>query len=308
MKIRNKKFGWDTVVIGGVEDGEEVVGAALRELKEETGYVDLEFKRILGGPVRANYFAKHKDENRIALATAVYFELKSDKRVAIAEDGENEGNEILWVDAKDFIPGKMVNSELPYWLERLKAGKDFAYSGSGALINSGKFDGTDSESAGKAITEFVGGEIKTQYKLRGWVISRQRYWGVPIPIIHCPKCGVVAAADKDLPIKLPEIKDYLPTGEGKSPFAKAEKRLKIKKLSPTRKKCPRGCLWIFILEARSTRPCTCFTRVFGIKPCLIWAYLAVQPPSWEMSRTKKEGTGELFWGPTGRRCPNQRVT
>ncbi|MDE2188763.1 MAG: class I tRNA ligase family protein, partial [Patescibacteria group bacterium] len=118
--IRNKKHGWDTVVIGGVEDGEDFKETAAREVREETGYTDLEFKRILGGPVRAEYFAKHKDENRIAVTTAVYFELKSDKRVSIGAD-EDKDNEILWIDEADFVPGKMVNSELPIWLERLNA-------------------------------------------------------------------------------------------------------------------------------------------------------------------------------------------
>ena len=217
--IRNKKFGWDTVVIGGGEEGEGPGDAGLRELKEETGYVDLEFKRILGGPVQATYFAKHKNENRVAITTAVYFELNSDKRVKVSEGGENDGNEILWVDASNYVPGKMVNSELPYWLERLSSDKDLAYLGNGVLINSEKFDGTDSEKAKWEITKFVGGEIKTQYRLRDWIFSRQRYWGEPIPIIKCPKCGNVAVPENDLPVKLPEVENYKPTGTGESPLA-----------------------------------------------------------------------------------------
>ena len=118
--IRNKKFGWDTVIIGGIEGDESPVDTARREVREETGYSDLEFKRILGGPTEAHYFTKHKGENRIAIAQAVYFELKSDARVPIA-DGEDKDNEILWVDENEFVPGKMVNSELPVWLSRLNA-------------------------------------------------------------------------------------------------------------------------------------------------------------------------------------------
>jgi leucyl-tRNA synthetase len=119
--IRNKKFNWDTVVIGGIEAGESVVDTARREVREETGYVDLEFKKVLGGPTEAYYYTKHKGENRIGIAQAVYFELKSgghETRVPIAAD-EDKDNEILWIDEKDFIPGKMVNAELPIWLARM---------------------------------------------------------------------------------------------------------------------------------------------------------------------------------------------
>jgi leucyl-tRNA synthetase len=116
---RNKKHGWDTVIIGGIENGENIVETARREVKEETGYIDIEFKRILGGQTEAHYFAKHKGENRVAIAQAVYFELKSDKRVPIS-DGEDKDDEVLWVDREHFIPGKMVNSELSIWLERIK--------------------------------------------------------------------------------------------------------------------------------------------------------------------------------------------
>lgn len=93
------------------------------------------------------------------------------------------------------------------------------HTGSGKLVNSGKFDGMDSEEAKRAITEFVGGKMKTTYKLRDWVFSRQRYWGEPIPVIHCEKCGAVPVSEKDLPVELPDVKSYEPTGTGESPLA-----------------------------------------------------------------------------------------
>lgn len=91
--------------------------------------------------------------------------------------------------------------------------------GNGQLINSDKFDGMDSEKAKQGITEFVGGKNKVQYRLRDWVFSRQRYWGEPIPLVHCSGCGIVAIPEEDLPVLLPEVKKYEPTGTGESPLA-----------------------------------------------------------------------------------------
>ncbi|MDO8561627.1 MAG: leucine--tRNA ligase [bacterium] len=97
----------------------------------------------------------------------------------------------------------------------------------GELVNSEKFNGMTSEKARHAITE-VFGVKKTTYKLRDWIVSRQRYWGVPIPIIHCEKCGTVPVPDKNLPVVLPEIEDYLPEGSGKSPLAKVRAWVEVK--------------------------------------------------------------------------------
>lgn len=90
---------------------------------------------------------------------------------------------------------------------------------SGLLVNSGRFNDMPSEQAKKEVTQFVGGQFKTTYKLRDWVFSRQRYWGEPIPIIHCEKCGAVPVPEKDLPVLLPDVRSYEPTGTGESPLA-----------------------------------------------------------------------------------------
>ncbi len=93
----------------------------------------------------------------------------------------------------------------------------------GKLINSGKFSGLSSKEAVKEITAYLIknklGKKTVAYKMRDWVFSRQHYWGEPIPIIHCSKCGIVPVPEKDLPVKLPYVKRYKPTDTGESPLA-----------------------------------------------------------------------------------------
>jgi leucyl-tRNA synthetase len=92
-----------------------------------------------------------------------------------------------------------------------------AYIEPGTMVNSGQFDGLPSEQGWEAIAEFMEemgyGERKTTYRLRDWLISRQRYWGAPIPIIYCDRCGQVPVPEQDLPVLLPEDAEFRPTGE-----------------------------------------------------------------------------------------------
>jgi leucyl-tRNA synthetase len=100
---------------------------------------------------------------------------------------------------------------------------DEAYEDDGIAINSGEFDGLKTTEFKKAITEWLEknalGKAAVNYKLRDWVFSRQRFWGEPIPVVHCEKCGVVAVPEEELPLKLPEVESYKPTGTGESPLA-----------------------------------------------------------------------------------------
>ncbi len=93
------------------------------------------------------------------------------------------------------------------------------YTGEGTLINSQKFDNIESREAKKKITESVGGKMAKQYRLKDWVFSRQRYWGEPIPIVHDENGKVYPVDESDLPVVLPEVESYAPTGTGESPLA-----------------------------------------------------------------------------------------
>ncbi|MET0510125.1 MAG: leucine--tRNA ligase [Thermoleophilaceae bacterium] len=107
---------------------------------------------------------------------------------------------------------------------RVIEGGELPWVGDGPMVNSGRFDGMHNREAYEQIVEWLAsegmGERSVNYRLRDWLLSRQRYWGCPIPIVHCGRCGLVAVPDEDLPVELPDVVEYRP--QGKSPLAAAE--------------------------------------------------------------------------------------
>jgi len=116
-----------------------------------------------------------------------------------------------------------------YGLEIIEvvSGGELPYTGEGVLVNSGSFNGIKSSKAkDKIIEEFDSVTKSINYKLRDWVFSRQRYWGEPIPLIHCEKCGIVP--EENIPLELPEVENYQPTGTGESPLAAIKEWVNVK--------------------------------------------------------------------------------
>ena len=124
-------------------------------------------------------------------------------------------------DERDFEFAERFGLEVRRVIE---GGEGLPYTGDGALVNSGRFDGTHNREAFGAIVDWLEGDGRgkpaVQYKLRDWLLSRQRYWGCPIPIVHCPGCGLVPVPDDQLPVELPDVEDYAP--RGRSPLAAAD--------------------------------------------------------------------------------------
>lgn len=212
-----KHAGGRLLIGGGLEKGEDPVEAAKREIAEETGYTNVKFLEQ-SETIHHHYFAHSKNEPREISVTGLLFELEDDTRAKPKlEDNEKGKFKVEWLSEED--AGADIEDELhAYVFAKFIHGK--VWTGDGILYNSGKFDGLTSAEARVKITEYLAekklAKKMTQYKLRDWLISRQRYWGAPIPIIYCEKCGVVPVPEKDLPVKLPLGQKF--DASGRSPL------------------------------------------------------------------------------------------
>jgi leucyl-tRNA synthetase len=128
-------------------------------------------------------------------------------------------------DTRDFAFAKKYGCQIKFVIAPpggVSRDDSAAYIEAGIMVNSGEWDGLSSEDAKKKITDALiaaeKGKRTVNYKLRDWLFSRQRYWGEPIPIIHCAKCGNVAVPEAELPVKLPPVEKYEPSGTGESPL------------------------------------------------------------------------------------------
>ena len=129
-------------------------------------------------------------------------------------------------DSRDYDFAKKFGIDI---IQVIKGGdiEKEAYTGDGEMINSGSLDGITNkkdaiEAMLKVIAEKGCGERGVQYKMKDWAFNRQRYWGEPIPIVHCPKCGIVPVPYDELPLKLPPVENFEPGADGESPLAKID--------------------------------------------------------------------------------------
>ncbi len=133
-------------------------------------------------------------------------------------------------DERDYVFAQKLGLPIERVVKGEEGKDDLPFCEHGVMVNSGEFDGMKSEEGKIAIIKKLEkegkGSLKTNYRLRDWLVSRQRYWGAPIPMIHCEHCGIVSVPEEDLPVKLPYNVDFTPDGE--SPLAKCDEFMNVK--------------------------------------------------------------------------------
>lgn len=228
--------GWTGLVGGGIKDGESYEDCAKRELAEEAGITDVKALLALGEPIFAHYVHPIKEVNRIAKSQA-YLAIVTDRQGETTRKEDHETFQSAWYTAGELSRKIAGRAGTDHWQEEIrracayidarKEGRAYDFvefrAGEGIMINSGPYDGKSTSEVREQIVadlEAKGvGKERANYKIRDWLISRQRYWGAPIPMIYCEKCGTVPVPEDQLPVVLPEMESYEPSGDGRSPLA-----------------------------------------------------------------------------------------
>jgi leucyl-tRNA synthetase len=224
--LKWKKVAGQTFLTGGIEEGQTPETAAIAEIKQETGFLHPKFIEELG-VVHGLFYHVPKGENRLVHGHIVYLELQDGEKEAISDE-ENEIHEVQWLSLAELK--KVLTPGTHHYAVDLFENGSRVFTDEGIMVNSGEYDGMSSSEAREKISDDIEkkglGSKKIQFHLHDWSISRQRYWGTPIPIINCPSCGVVPVPEEDLPVELPYEVDFRP--QGKPPLASNEQWLKVK--------------------------------------------------------------------------------
>ncbi|MCI8498886.1 MAG: class I tRNA ligase family protein [Bacilli bacterium] len=227
--VKNNEFKWTNFVMGGIENKENTIEAAKREIIEETGYDDIEIDRELDFVYFDNFYARHKEVNRHITCHTVVGKLNSLNNVGRSSE-EDELQEVMWVNKKDLVDTLSTNAH-KYDASRILS-NERAMTEDGIHINSGFLDGLGKEEAIEKMIDFLEenncGKKTINYRLQDWIFSRQRFWGEPIPMIHCDECGWQPIPEEELPVILPDVPSYEPTDNGESPLSTVEEWVNTK--------------------------------------------------------------------------------
>ncbi len=208
---------------GGLDKGETFLEGLIREISEEVGY---KFTGTPGNHWLAfrhfrSIYGKKKGEQYLSKKMAFLINLSDCEKCEASPEDEEANFEYKWFTKEEAIGEVTTNTfftEDAWLIKQLL--NPVAIGTKGLLVNSGEFDGLTSEEAQIKITEKVGGKLVKTYRLRDWGISRQRYWGCPIPIVYDPEGVAHAVPDEHLPWLLPEDVDHTP--DGTAPLARSE--------------------------------------------------------------------------------------
>ncbi len=219
LMIYWNEFGWHSPVAGGIDEGETPEEAVAREVLEETGY-KIEPIEKLGGQIEMHFFTDNKKVWRERFDQPILCRLIDENQYDV-NDEEKGHLKVLWLTF-DEVMKKTTHKFNTIGFDRFQK-KNYSFADYGKSINSGEFTGLSSNEAKIKITEKLkeigAGDFTVNFKLRDWVFSRQHYWGEPIPIIHCDKCGKIPLPEDQLPLTLPDVEHYEPTDTGESPLA-----------------------------------------------------------------------------------------